>query len=150
MLKQSYADLLESDYKHWSPEVLKWEEYDREVFQRPDTVGSCIFMSRCDDQLVGFGSYDPRQKPELGIIGHNCILPEFRGRGFGKRQIQEIIRRFQAIGIVRTTVSTHENPFFVPAQRMYIACGFQETGRHPWGGDPSQTVIEYEKTLDGN
>jgi GNAT superfamily N-acetyltransferase len=147
VLKRSYDHLAESDPKHWGPEVMKWEDFDREVFKHPDTIGSCVFLSWSGDQLVGFGSYDPRQKPALGVVGHNCILPEFRGRGFGKKQIREILRRFQTQGIRRAKVSTGAHPFFVPAQRMYTACGFQETGRHPSDGDPSQDAIEYEMEL---
>jgi len=148
LLKQSYAELLESDPEQWRSEVPKWEQFDREVFEYPETVGLCVFLSWFDDQLVGFGSYDPQQKPESGIVGHNCVLPESRGRGFGKQQIQEIIRRFRAMGIRLARVSTGEHPFFIPAQRMYTACGFQETGRRPWDGDPSQNLIEYEMRLD--
>lgn len=150
MLKQSYADLVGSDPEHWGPEVPKWEQFDHEVFEYPDTVGACVFLSWHDDQIVGFGSYDPRQKPEVGIVGHNCVRPPFRGRGFGKQQIQEILRRFRAKAIQRAKVTTNAHPFFVPAQRMYTACGFREIGRHPWGGDPSQNVIEYEMRLDNN
>lgn len=148
MLKQSYAELLESDQEHWQPEVPKWEQFDREVFEHPDTVGSCVFLSWSEDQLVGFGSYDPRRRPELGIVGHNCVLPEFRGNGFGKQQIQEILRHFRERGIKVANVSTNDHEFFVPAQRMYAACGFHETGRRPWDGDPSRNVIEYEMRLD--
>ena len=147
MLKQSYADLLESDQEHWGPEVPKWEQFDREVFQHPDTIGSCVFLSWSDKHLVGFGSYDPRQKPKIGIIGHNCVLPAFRGKGFGKQQIQEILRRFRAQGIGTAKTWTLAGTWHIPAQRMYIACGFRETGRHSWDGDSSQTVIEYEKRL---
>ncbi|MFC1461158.1 GNAT family N-acetyltransferase [Verrucomicrobiota bacterium] len=148
MLRQSYAELIESAPEHWGPEILKWEQFDREVFEHPETVGSCVFLSWSDDQLVGFGSYDPRQRPEFGIVGHNCVLPEFRGNGFGKQQIREILRRLQARGIKRAKVSTADHPSFISAQRMYAACGFQETRRHPWDGDASQTVIEYEKKLN--
>ena len=151
MLKRSYAELLESDQEHWGPEVPKWEQFDREVFDYPDTVGSCVFLSWSNtDQLVGFGSYDPRQKPEFGIVGHNCVLPEFRGRGFGKLQIQEILRRLRAKGIRCAKVSTNDHPAFIPAQRMYVACGFQETNRQPWANDASQKLIEYEMRLANN
>jgi GNAT superfamily N-acetyltransferase len=148
MLKQSYADLVESDPEHWGPEVPKWERFDGEVFEHPNSVGSCVFVSWSDDQLVGFGSYDPRQKPHFGIVGHNYVLPDFRGRGFGKQQIQEILRRFQSQGIRTAKTHTLAGAWHIPAQRMYAACGFRETARHPWDGDPSQVVIEYEKRLD--
>ncbi len=148
MLKRSYADLVEADQEHCAPEVAKWEQFDREVFEHPETVGACVFLSWSGDQIVGFASYDPRQRPEFGIVGHNCVLPEFRGNGFGKQQIQEIVRRFRAMGIRLARVSTNDSPFFTTAQRMYTACGFQETGRGPWEGDPSQNLIEYEMRLD--
>jgi len=94
VLKRSYAGLLESDPAHWQPEVPKWEEFDRDVFAHPETVGSCVFLSWSAGQLVGFGSFDPRPKPEFGIVGHNCILPDFRGRGYGKEQIREYAYAF--------------------------------------------------------
>ena len=149
MLKRSYADLVELDQQHWGSEVPKWEEFDRDVFEHPDTVGACVFLSRWGEHVVGFASYDPRRRPQFGLIGHNCVLPDFRGKGFGKQQIQEVIRRLQAAGIRLARASTGENPFFIPAQRMYTACGFREIGRHPGDGDPSQNVIEYEMRLRG-
>ena len=148
MLKRSYADLVEADHEHWGLEVTKWEQFDREVFEHPDTIGACVFLTWSGDRLVGFASYDPRQRPEFGIVGHNCVLPEFRGNGFGKQQVREIVRRFRAMGITLARVSTGESSFFTPAQRMYTACGFRETRRRPWEGDPSQNVIEYEMRLD--
>ena len=150
LLKRSYAGLVESDPEHWGPEIPKWEQFDREVFANPATIGRCVFLSWSGDQLVGLGSYDPRQRPAIGIVGHNCVLPEFRGRGLGRQQIQEILRRFRVIGIKRAAVSTNAHPFFRPAQRMYAACGFRETGRRPWDGDRSQDMIEYEIELDNN
>lgn len=148
MLKRSYADFLESDPEHWEPEVPDWEQFDREVFDHPDTVGSCVFLSWSGDQLVGFGSYDPRQAPVSGFVGHNCILPEFRGRGFGKQQMREILRRFRAKGIRTAKTCTLGGKKHIPANRMYLACGFQETNRQPWNRDASQTIIEYEMKLN--
>ncbi len=148
LLEQSYAELLEWGPDIMSLEVCKWEQFDREVFEHPETVGSCVFLSWCDDYLVGFGSYDPRQQPEFGIVGHNCVLPEFRGRGFGRQQLGEILRRFQEIGIRVAKATTGDHSFFTPAQQMYAACGFRETRRHPWEGNPFLNVIEYEKRLD--
>ena len=147
LLKQSYLELIKSDPITWGPEQANWEQYDREVFEHPESVGKCIFLTWLNDCIVGFGSWDPRQKPQLGIIGHNCVLPEFRGQGIGKCQINEILRRFQLLGIQTATVSTNEHPFFVPAQRMYAACGFREINRIPWKRDSRQNIIVYEKKL---
>ena len=147
LLKRSYAALVAADPVHWGPETPRWEQFDREAFANPGTVGACVFLSWLGDELVGFGSYDPRQRPVYGIVGHNCVLPEFRGKGLGKRQIREILRRFRSMGMQAARVSTNDHALFLPAQRMYIACGFRETGRRPWPGDPSQAVIEYAMDL---
>lgn len=148
MLRRSYADLLAIDPEHWMPEVEKWEQFDNEVFEHPDTVGACVILSWAGDRLAGFASYDPRQRPDVGIVGHNCVLPEFRGNGFGTRQIQEIVSRFRIMGIVLARASTGESAFFAPARRMYVACGFCAVGRSPWHGDRSQNMVEYERQLD--
>ena len=150
MLKRSYAALLAADASNWLPEVYRWEEFDREVFDNPNEVGACVFLSWSGDQLVGFASYDPRQRPDVGIVGHNCILPEFRGNGFGKEQIKEVLRRFRTMGISLARVSTLDTPFFTPARRIYAACGFRETARHPWDVDPLHDVIEYEVRLENH
>ena len=148
MLKRSYAELIRADPEHWGREVPEWERFDHEVFEHPDTVGICVFLSWSRRQLVGFASYDPRQGPKLGIVGHNCVLPEFRGNGFGNQQVWEVLRRFQAMGIRVARTSTGDGQFFIPARRMYAACGFREAVQRPWPRDPSQNIIEYELTLD--
>ena len=148
MLKRSYASLLAIDSHRWTFEVAKWEQFDLNVFQHPETVGSCVFLSWVDGKLVGFGSYDPRQRPELGVIGHNCILPEFRRKGFGLWQLREILRRLGAMGVKKAKATTHEHVFFEPARRMYLSCGFRKVGQRPWAAHPDQEVIDYERHLD--
>jgi GNAT superfamily N-acetyltransferase len=146
LLRASYADLFKLDPR-WEPEGANWDEYDREVFAHPGTVGACLFLTRLGGRVVGFASWDPRQRPACGVIGHNCILPQFRGRGLGRRQIEEVLDRFEGLRIQTARVSTNAHPFFIPAQRMYAACGFREVRRLPWDRDPSLTIIEYEKDI---
>jgi GNAT superfamily N-acetyltransferase len=148
MLKRCYAKLITSDPALWMAEECGWDEFDRDVFENPHTIGACVLLSWFGIQLVGFSSYDPRQKPELGIVGHNCILPEFQRRGFGQQQIQEILRVFEDMGIRLAKASTNDDSFFIPAQRMYMACGFHEVRRVPWNRKPNVKLIEYEKRLD--
>jgi len=147
LLKRSYAELVASEPSLWREEQVRWERYDREVFGQPTTVGASIFLSRLDGRIIGFASWDPRQRPQRGIVGHNCILPEFRGRGFGREQVREVLRRFKDMGIQAALVTTCDHPFFAPAQRMYQACGFREVRRIPWDRDPRRTVIEYEREV---
>jgi GNAT superfamily N-acetyltransferase len=144
MLKRVYTPLIESYPDTWGLEQVEWEEFDHRVFRNMETIGSCVFLTRSGNKLVGFGSYDPRPRPQFGIIGHNCVLPEFQGQGIGSAQVREIIRRFQSLGIRLARVSTGDHPFFAPARKMYIACGFREINRVPWPRDPGQKIIEYE------
>ena len=94
-----------------------------------------------------FGSSGPRQKPDLGIIGHNCVIPEFRRNGFGKQQNCEGFNRIRSLGIKKAIGTTSEHPFFYPTQRTYISCGFQESTKYVGGPDPRYRLIEYVKNL---
>ena len=143
LLTRSYHALLQEDISFRTSEVPKWREFDREVVSTPDIFRGCIFFSWLDENLVGFGSFDPRPKPEFGIVGHNCILPEFRNRGLGKQQLREILLRLEEIGIKLVKASTNEHPFFLPAQKMYTACGFHEVCRAKINGKENN-VIHYE------
>jgi len=113
----------------------------------PTPWGACVFLTGLDGLIVGFASWDPRQRPRYGIVGHNCILPEFQGRGFGREQIQEVLRRFRGLGIQTARATTCDHPFFAPAHRMYQACGFREVRRMPWDRDPGRIVTGYEKQI---
>jgi len=146
LLQKSYAVWAEEELSE-PDELAEWYAYDREAFLAPDSVGACLFFTRCDQRTVGFASWDPRQAPEVGIVGHNCVLPEFRGRGLGARQLREVLRRFQQKRIRIARVTTLDHPFFVPAQRMYQACGFREVRRTPWPRHPSICQVTYEQTL---
>jgi len=134
--------LVEAWPEYWKDEETKWDEFDKQGFDNPDTVGECIFVSCLEGEPVGLASYDPRHEPAYGIIGQNCILPECRGWGFGGRQILEILRRFEEREIEVARVTTSEHPFFLPARKMYGALGFREIRRFAGGPDPRFGLIE--------
>lgn len=113
LLTESYADLAD-EFKDLMPSHFDWHEADREVFENPDTVGACTFITCVGGELIGLGSFDPRQRPDLGIVGHNCILPGFRGQGYGKYQMQEILRRLIATGHTHSQ-GNHRRPPVLPA-----------------------------------
>jgi len=147
ILKTCYADLVASDPDLWSNEEAGWERFDNDVYEDPAGIGDCTFLSWLDDKLIGFASYDPRQWPSIGIIGHNGVIPEYQKQGFGKEQIAEILRRFKKMGFKRAKVSTLDHPFFVPAQKTYLSCGFWVMKWIPWEGCPKYRLIEYEQDL---
>jgi hypothetical protein len=49
--------------------------------------------------------------------------------------------------IGQARVSTIDHPFFVPAQKMYTACGFIQVKRVPFDRDPKQNIIHYEMRI---
>ena len=141
LLRQSYAQL-------WNEQMEdNYRKADRDTFANPDTIGACTFITCLDGQPIGFACYDPRPGPELAIIGHNCILPSFQRRGLGSQQIAELLRRLKEREIQRAVVTTSDHPFFVPAQQMYLACGFKETRRFLQASDSECLTIEYQLDL---
>ena len=147
LIHRSYAKLIQESPACWQQESEKWDDFDRQSFAHPDTIGKCVFVSCLDDQSIGLASYDPRPGPRYGVIGQNCVLPEYRGRGFGKQQILEILRRFRESSTRAARVVTSEHPFFIPAKRMYQSLGFQQTRRFIGGPDPRYGVVELELDL---
>jgi RimJ/RimL family protein N-acetyltransferase len=147
LLQESYAEILAAEKRYWRQEEVNWQQFDRDVFENPDTIGRCVFITTWENRPIGLGSFDPRPKPEFGIIGHNCIVPQFRGRGFGNQQVFEMLSRLRALQIKRVIATTSEHPFFQPAQRMYLSCHFEETKRSIGGLDPRYRLIEYSRKL---
>ena len=121
--------------------------FDHEVFAHPDTVGVCTLITALADRTVGLVSYDPRPGPQLGIIGYNGILPLYRRKGYGSRQIREVIRILIARGFETASVTTSLLPFFKPARRMYETCGFREVSRKRAPAGRRHDVVLYQKNL---
>ena len=147
LIRRSYAELVEQWPEYWKEEGAKWDDFDRQAFAHPETIGKCVFVSLLDGQPIGLASYDPRQAPRYGMVGQNCVLPEFRGRGLGRRQILEVLRRFGEQRIESARVTTSEHPFFLPAIKMYQGLGFREIRRFAGGPDPEYRIIELQMPL---
>jgi GNAT superfamily N-acetyltransferase len=146
LLKECYWDFINvrPDFsKGW---MREWRDYDWTIFNYPDSVGICGFVSYLSHELVGFASWDPRKYPK-GIIGHNCVLPQYRGHGYGLQQINEILNRFRTMEFQMVIVTTMDHEFFLPAQEMYLACGFKKTRRFI-EENRSYYMLEYEKLLE--
>jgi GNAT superfamily N-acetyltransferase len=148
LLTRSYGQYFSYDPACRLSWEREWREFDREVFDHPETVGACGFVTSLNGNIAGFASWDPRERPDLAAIGHNCILPSFRGRSLGRHQIEELLKILRRQGFRRARVKTGEHPFFTPAQRMYRACGFQETGRDAIVPYSRFKAINYELSLE--
>jgi GNAT superfamily N-acetyltransferase len=131
----------------WDAELeKKVRQFDKEVYEYPATVGACTFITTLEDAPVGMFSWDPRGYPDVARIGWNCVLPQHRRLGIGKMQVLAMLSRFRQRNFARVCVTTGDHPFFVPAQKMYLKCGFAEVSRRTIPGQPYGR-IDYELSL---
>lgn len=60
--------------------------------------------------------------PEYVQIGHNCIVSQYKGNGYGKKQLQEAIYRIRKYeGLEKIIVGTNRN---LIAPHNYESVGF--------------------------
>ena len=121
-----------------------WKEYDQLIFNNMETVGKAGFVTMNQEIMLGFCSWDPRNVPEYVIVGHNGILPAYRGNKYGSMQIFHMLELFKKHGFNKAYVTTGAEDFFIPAQKMYEACGFREIERFI---QKNCEVIKYEKKI---
>jgi len=147
LLHESYAPLKEMDFEYWIKYEKSWDVFDNDAFTHADSIGKSVFITTLDNTPIGLGSFDPRQRPK-GIIGHNCIIIAYQGRGFGQEQILELLSILKNKQCTSVEVSTSNHPFFVPVQQMYTSCGFIEFNNNKKDKYfPKYSIIEYKKSL---
>lgn len=101
-----------------------WEEFDNFFYDNLQIADKYGFITTLNGEAIGMASWDPRNMPEYAIVGHNCIKTEYKGRGYGKMQLQEAVNRIMQ-GDVRT-IKVMTNAGLLPAQRMYESVGFKK------------------------
>lgn len=131
--------------KHWGK---MWREYDDFFYSNLENIADKFgFLTIVDGEVVGHISWDPRNRPEYVIIGHNCILTKFKGNGYGKIQLQEAIKRIKEYDVLKKIIVT-TNELMIPAQKNYESVGFVKVAKRknvetPFSGD----YIDYEIKL---
>jgi len=126
MLKEAYS----FDERYFQSEKEKWKmEADGFFFDNLQIADKCVFITTLNEEPIGVVMWDPRKLPDQVEIGHNCIVPKYKGHGYGKVQMEEAIRRILQQGAKKIIVST--NADLVPAQRMYESVGFEFVRREP-------------------
>lgn len=124
-----------------------WVEYDDFFYEHLDFTNDCGFIMVVDGDPIEHLSWDPRNLPEYVIIGHNCILTEYKGQGYGRILLEEAVNRIKKYkGIKKIIVTTNDK--LIPAQRNYESAGFKirskrENNDTPFSGD----YIDYEMIL---
>lgn len=122
-----YKQLLDSYSfdKRWKEHFEKdWIEYDDFFYNNLIFTNHCGFVMVLDGKPIGHISWDPRHLPDYVEIGHNCILTQYKGNGYGHLLLEEAIKRIRKYeNISKIIVTTNEK--LIPAQHNYESVGFQ-------------------------
>ena len=106
-----------------------WKESDDFFYDNPDIADQYGLVTCLDGQPIGFVTWDPRNRPEYVEIGYNGIRERYKGRGYGKSQLEEAIRRIKTYeGLKRIIVGTNSN---LIARKNYESVGFVLYDRKP-------------------
>ncbi|MBR2948380.1 MAG: GNAT family N-acetyltransferase [Lachnospiraceae bacterium] len=100
-----------------------WSESDSFFYDNPEVADKCGFVTCLNGYPIGFITWDPRNTPEYVEIGHNGIRSAYKGKGYGRLQLQEAVNRIRSyVGLKRVIVCTNSN-FIAP--KNYESVGFQ-------------------------
>ena len=93
-------------------QVIEGKEYIIEkVNTQDEEMDNFLFSLGCyKGEPIGFICWDPRNRPEYVEIGHNGIRTKYKGKGFGKAQLSEAVRRIKEYeGLKEIRVGTNSN-----------------------------------------
>lgn len=144
VLLKLLTDAYSFDAKYMKNFLKDWQAFDDFFFDNIAIADKCGFITTINNEAAGFVSWDPRNMPEYAIMGHNCLATKYKGKGYGKLQMQEAVRRIMQSDIKKIIVTTDID--LVPAQRMYESAGFVFVRK--WsetdGSDLTWEHIDYE------
>ena len=124
-----------------------WMEYDNYFYNNLDIIDKYSFITVLDGEPIGHISWDPRHRPDYVRIGHNCIITNYKGKGYGHKQLEEAIRIIKEYDNIKKIIVT-TNEIFVPAQKKYESVGFKKVCERENKETPfSGKYIDYEIKL---
>lgn len=134
LLKNAYS--FDSNYEKYFNQ--NWIDFDNFFFENPKIADKYGFITVLDDKPIGLISWNPQHSPDYVEIGHNCIATEYKGRGYGKIQLSEALRRIrQDKNLKKIIVTTNDN---LIAKFNYQSVGFslvqkKVNNETPFSGD---------------
>lgn len=72
-----------------------WKETDDFFYSHPEIADEYGLVTCLDGEAIGFVTWDPRHRPDYVEIGHNGIRGKYKGRGYGRLQLLEALRRIR-------------------------------------------------------
>ncbi len=123
------ADAYSFDERNRQIWETDWKGTDDFFYGNPDIADKYGLVTCLDGVPIGFVTWDPRNRPEYVEIGHNGIREQYKGRGYGKLQLEEAIRRIKTYeGLKRIIVCTNSG---LIASKNYESVGFVLYDRKP-------------------
>ncbi len=122
-------ELLEK--RHGKIDGLDWAEQmtkaAAEYIRKPGVV---CFAAEADGKIVGYAAGEKKKtrQIELGEVGYNAVLPEYRGQGIGRELVKGVMRNLRDSGARILYVVTIDKD--APAAAMYEKLGFEKLTSH--------------------
>jgi ribosomal protein S18 acetylase RimI-like enzyme len=102
------------------------EEYVHSKYEEFTTISSndgVLFILEYDDMVIGMGALH-RYDSESGEIKRMYIKPAYRGRGFGKKLLKNLVEVGKESGYTALRLDT--GGFMDTAQHVYTSVGFKK------------------------
>ncbi len=123
------ADAYSFDERNRQIWDTNWKETDDFFYDNPGIADQYSLLTCLNGQPIGFVTWDPRNRPAYVEIGHNGIREQYKGRGYGRLQLEEALRRIREYeGLKRIIVCTNSN---LIAPKNYESAGFVLYDRKP-------------------
>lgn len=113
-------------------QILGDELYER-IYDRPvevkmkdvlqEVTEGRTFVAELDGVICGFASY--RIDGEIGVVGHNGVLPAYKGHGIAGQLYEQVFEQFRVHGCTLATVLTGLDDGHASARRAYQKMGFE-------------------------
>jgi GNAT superfamily N-acetyltransferase len=123
-LMELYNDFVGSD---------RYSNHDNDSFERTLEDPDCyIYVAEEDNQMIGFVTFSVRNvvryKKPIAEGDELYVMPEYRGKGYGKQLMQHIINKATELNCHRMFLESHYK--HETAHKMYESMGFTNYGYH--------------------
>ena len=118
----------------WTKEMVEAE------FARNDFLG---LIAKFEGEFVGYVAATALF--EDGEIAKIAVMPAFRGKGYGKRLMDEAFLEFKKRGVERVFLEVREGN--TPAVGLYNGCGFEKTRIRKRYYADGENALEMKKEL---